>query len=200
MKVYIIPTFIGVFGISEENKILAFRSFPKDPAKMAEKFKLSEIQMLEEEKQVRDELGRKKYREFVFNARKEGARNVEFNSDTEKYLKENLRKFAIERKIINNQTEFNELFTKFSLELAKVKIKKAVQRDSLIVQTNGAIEELDKTINILVERLREWYGLHFPEMDRIISNHEKFVTLVEKFGKRENIDEKDLLEIKTSLK
>lgn len=197
MKVYIIPTFVGVFGVGEDKKVLTFKAFPKDPIKMAEKFKLSEIEMIEEERQARDELGRKKYREFVFTSRKEGARNVEINSDVEKFLKENLRKITIERKIFKDQAEFNNLFSKFNLELAKVKIKKAFGKDKLIVQANGAIEELDKCVNIFIERLREWYGLHFPEMDKIISSHEKYSKLVEKFGKRENIDEEELKQFST---
>ena len=197
MKVYIIPTFIGVFGVSEEKKVLAFKPFEKDPVKIAEKVKRSEIEMLDEEKLVRNELGRKNYREFVFTSRKEGARHIEFNSDAEQFLKDNLRKFAMEKKFVKDQIEFNQFFTKFNLELAKVKIKKAVERDSFVVQANGAIEELDKCINIFMERLREWYGLHFPEMDRIVQNHEKFAVLVEKFGSREKIDDEALNEIKT---
>ncbi len=197
MKVYIIPTFIGVFGVSEEKKVLAFKPFEKDSAKVAEKVKRSEIEMLDEEKLVRNELGRKNYREFVFTSRKEGARHVEFNSDAEQFLKDNLRKFAIEKKFVKDQIEFNQFFTKFNLELAKVKIKKAVGRDSLIVQANGGIEEIDKCVNIFVERLREWYGLHFPEMDRAVQNHEKFALLVEKFGSRENVDEESVKELKS---
>ena len=64
------------------------------------------------------------------------------------------------------------------------------------MHANGAIEEIDKSVNILSERLREWYGLHFPEMDRFVDNHEKYAKLVEKFGLRENITDSELDAIK----
>ncbi|MEW6329196.1 MAG: hypothetical protein AB1468_03710 [Candidatus Micrarchaeota archaeon] len=38
------------------------------------------------------------------------------------------------------------------------------KRDKLLIQTVGAITETDKAANLLFERLREWYGVHFPEL------------------------------------
>ncbi len=196
MKAYIVTTFIGVFGIDENNKILAFRQLPRDWAKAAEKLKKSEIELIEEEKQVRDELGRKKFRTFIYGYRKPGVKHVESNTPAENFVKENLRKLAVDYKVVKDQTEFNQLFAKVNIELAKVKIKSAVGRDSLISQVSGAMEELDKSINVFVERLREWYGLHFPEMERAVGSHEKFVKLVEKFGSRKNIEDPELNLIK----
>lgn len=198
MKAYLVPTIIGVFAVDEKNKVLSFKPFPKNPNLAAEKLKMSEIEMLEEERQVRDQLGKKGFREFVFGYRKTGARHVEPNNQAEQLVNENLRKLAIEQRFVKDQSEFNQFLSRTTIELAKVKIKKAVQRDSLIVQANGALEDLDKSINISVERLREWYGLHFPEMDRIVSNHEKFATLVSKFGARGNISDPELDQIKIS--
>lgn len=192
MQAYIITTFIGSFGVNEDNKIVAFRPFPNNPKAIAEKLKHSEIEVIDEEKQLMQDLWKKDYKKFIFSFRKPEAKYVEPKNKAEEYVKENLRKIAIEKKFVKDQVEFNQLLTKINLELTKVKIKKAVERDSLIVQTNGAIEELDKSINIFVERLREWYGLHFPEMDRMIDNHEKFAKIVEKFGPRNNIDDPEL--------
>lgn len=132
------------------------------------------------------------YKEFVFPNRKTGVKHIEPKSKAEEYIRENLRKIAIEKKFVKDQVEFNQLLTKVNIELTKVKIKRAIERDSLILQANGAVDELDKSINIFVERLREWYSLHFPEMDRIVDNHEKFARLIEKFGTREKIDDPEL--------
>lgn len=196
MKAYLVPTIIGVFALDESNKVLLFRMFSKDPAVAAEKLKTSEIEMIDEERGVRDALGKKGFREFVFGYRKTGVRHVEPNNQAEQFVRDNIRRLALEQKFAKDQSEFNQFFTKATIELAKVRIKRAVQRDSLIVQTNGALEDLDKSINIYMERLREWYGLHFPEMDRAISNHEKFATLVSKFGKRDNISDSEIDQFK----
>lgn len=192
MRAYIITTFLGVFGVSEKNKIISFLQFPKDPEKIAEKLRLSENEIIEEEKKVQTELWKKKYREFVFSVRKHGVKHAEPGNKAETFIKENLRKIAIGKKFVKDQTEFNQLLTKVNLELTKVKIKKAIGRDRLIIQVNGAIEELNKTINIFIERLRELYGLHFPEMDRILKNHEKFAKIVKKYGSREKIEDIEL--------
>lgn len=196
MKAYLVPTIIGVFALDENNKVLLFRQFSKDPAVAAEKLKTSEIEMIDDEREVRDALGKKGFREFIFGYRKSGVRHVEPNNPAEQFIRDNLRRLALEQKFAKDQVEFNQFFTKAAIELAKVQIKRAVQRDSLIVQVNGALEDLDKSINIYMERLREWYGLHFPEMDRAISNHEKFATLVSKFGKRDNISDSEIEQFK----
>lgn len=196
MRAFIFTTYIGSFGVNESNKIISFKPFPKDSVKIAEKMKLSEIEIIDEEKQVMTEVGSKGYKQFVFPYRKSGAKHVESGSKPESFIKENLRKLAVDHKFIKDQVEFNKFLTQVNLELARVQIKKAVKRDSLVIQTNGAIEELDKSINILIERLREWYGLHFPEMDRIVDSHEKYAKLVEKFGLRKNIDDVELGQFK----
>jgi len=192
MRAYIITTFIGTFAIDENKKIISFKPFPKDPSIIAEKYKTSEFEVIDDEKKLMFELGRKGYKEFVFPFRKDGARNIETGTDQEAFIKDNLRKLAVERQFVKDQAEFNSLLTKINLELTRVKIKKAMGRDGLILQANGALEELDKSINILMERLREWYGLHFPEMNRAVESHEKYATLVEKFGRRDKIDDAEL--------
>jgi len=196
MRAYIITTFIGSFGVDEKNRIVAFKPFPKIPEKMAEKLKTSEFELIEEESQLQQELWKKKFKEFVFSVRKTGVKHAEPNNPAEKFVKENLRKVAVEKKVVKDQIEFNQLLTKVNLELTKVKIKRAVERDSLIIQANGAIEELDKSTNVLAERLREFYGLHFPEMDRIVSEHEKYARIIEKFGSRKNIEDEELSQFK----
>ncbi len=59
-------------------------------------------------------------------------------------------------------------FNKDSREDFFKKARKRVQaaissRDNLLIQTVGAIDELNKSSNLLFERLTEWYGTYFPE-------------------------------------
>jgi len=37
-----------------------------------------------------------------------------------------------------------------------------------------------------MSRIREWYGVHFPELDRLLDKHETYARLVFKLGKKEN--------------
>jgi nucleolar protein 56 len=47
---------------------------------------------------------------------------------------------------------------------ARKKVQVAISsRDNLLIQTVSAVDELNKSSNLLFERLTEWYGTHFPE-------------------------------------
>jgi len=192
MKAYIVTTMVGCFGVDENNKIISFKPFPKNPAEIATKLSLASSEVIEEEKQLVEELRKKGYEEFIFSSRKIGAESVEADNNAEKYVKENLRSISIERKLFKDQLEFNKFLVSITTELAKAKIRKSVGRDKLIIQAVSAIDELDKSINILVERLREFYSLHFPEMDRVVANHEKYAKLIVEFGSRNNIKDQEL--------
>jgi len=196
MRAYIVTTFIGSFALDEKNKIISFRPFPKDPAKAAEKFKHSEIEVIDEEKQLTTDIWKKGFKDFIYAVRKPEIHHAEPGNPAEQFVKDNLRKLAVDYKFVKDQSEFNQFLTKLNVELTKVKIRKAVGRDSLIMQAIGATDELDKSLNIFIERLREWYGLHFPEMDRIITNHETFAKIIENFGNRKNIEYEDLKKLK----
>ena len=51
------------------------------------------------------------------------------------------------------------------------------------------IEDIEKVINILVKRLRDWYGFYNPEFSESIESHEKFVELILKKDKEELLKE-----------
>lgn len=85
--------------------------------------------------------------------------------------------------------EFYELFAQRNLEATKDAIKHSVTKDQLIIQAANTIAELDKVINQLVKRLREWYELYNPEISRVLSDHEKFVETIIKKTKEELMDQ-----------
>ncbi|BBL45211.1 putative NOP5 family protein [Nanobdella aerobiophila] len=72
------------------------------------------------------------------------------------------------------------------LNLLKEKISNSVSKDELIIQAIRFLDNLNKSINLIVEMFREWYGLYFPEISQNIEDHEKFVkTILNK--KREDL-------------
>jgi len=94
-----------------------------------------------------------------------------------------------------NKKYYSQFYNK-NLELTKVSIKESVNNDALIIQTINSIDEIDKTINLLTKRLREWYSLYNPEVSNKVEDHEKFVSLILKKSKTQllkdlNIDEED---------
>jgi len=78
---------------------------------------------------------------------------------------------------------------KKNLELAKKGVKDSVNPDLFIINAVNNVEELQKIINNLSKRLREWYSLYFPELDKKVVEHENFVKLVLKADKKELVRE-----------
>ncbi|MCK4718100.1 MAG: ribosomal biogenesis protein [Thermoplasmata archaeon] len=59
-------------------------------------------------------------------------------------------------------------------------------RDRLLIEAMGALDELNKTVNLLSERLAEWYGHHSHDLVRSLSS-KKLVEVVAAFGTADEI-------------
>jgi nucleolar protein 56 len=73
---------------------------------------------------------------------------------------------------------------KKNLELAKKAVKESVTPDLFIVNSVNNVDELRRIINNLSKRLREWYSIYFPELDKKITDNQAFVKLVLKEDKK----------------
>ncbi len=57
----------------------------------------------------------------------------------------------------------------FALSLSSSRVTEISESPDLhIIQAINTLDETDKMINLLSSRVREWYGLHFPELDNMI--------------------------------
>ncbi|MBW2976609.1 hypothetical protein KY347_04140 [Candidatus Woesearchaeota archaeon] len=79
--------------------------------------------------------------------------------------------------VFKDKKYFSQFYNK-NIEATKKSIKNSVNNDALIMQAISSIEEIDKTINLLAKRLREWYSLYNPEVSNKAKDNEKFVSLV----------------------
>ena len=98
-----------------------------------------------------------------------------------------LKEQSLEIVSVKTARAYNEFARRVALESARAGIATAAaRRDLSAVQAVRAMDDLDKTLNLLAGRVREWYGLHFPEMDRIVERHDTYARLVLKLGNRRN--------------
>ena len=65
----------------------------------------------------------------------------------------------------------------------------------MIVQAVSLLDDLDKELNNYIMRCREWYGWHFPELGKIISDNLAYVRTVKAMGFRVNAAQTDLSDI-----
>lgn len=58
------------------------------------------------------------------------------------------------------------------------------EADRIVAQEVAAVDDLVRAGNLLVERLREWYGLHAPEVPRLEPDAEKLAARIAEHGER----------------
>ena len=203
MKATIVECLMGVFSFGEANKLVGHVFFPKDPREIAERLgKVEAGKAVEEIVTLVEKLQGKGYTTFVFKSSKiaQNAReklkievDVEKPSEAGELLRGNLEKFAVDLGFVKRQEQLREWVHKVSMELTKMKVRKAVEkRDLLVVQAIQTIDDLDKTLNLFMSRIREWYGLHFPELDRLIDKHETYARLIVNLGRRDDFTAENL--------
>ena len=183
MKATIIECIIGVLGFNEQNNLVESILFPKDSKKIAENLtKIETGIIINEIATLVENLKEKGYTFFVFeNAAI--ARNVHDKlkitfevkcpSEAGELLRGDLEKYAVKLRFVKDGSELRDWTHKISLELTKIRVRKAGEkRDLVVAQAIQTINDIDKTINLFMGRIREWYGLHFPELDRKVDKHE----------------------------
>jgi len=78
----------------------------------------------------------------------------------------------------------------FALQLSSSKISEVSKSPDLhIIQSISSLDEIDRIINGMSSLIREWYGLHFPELDNIIDSIIGYSQIV-LAGKREDLTKK----------
>jgi nucleolar protein 56 len=188
---------MGVFAFGEKTQLLDKVLFPKNPAEIADRLaKIEAGKVINEIINLVEKLRTQGYTNFVFE-NPELARNarerlqIEATAETPSkagdLLRRNLEKIAIEAGFVEHEAELRELTHKVSMELTKSRVKKAVEkRDLVVAQAIETIDDIDKTVNLFMSRIREWYGLHFPELNRLVEKHETYARLIADLGSREN--------------
>merc|ERR1712173_379886 len=80
--------------------------------------------------------------------------------------------------------------------LSRYKLKFSPDKiDTMIVQAVSLLDDLDKELNNYIMRCREWYGWHFPELGKIITDNLAFVRTIDLMGFRENAKTTDLSDV-----
>jgi len=102
------------------------------------------------------------------------------------YLRENLEDILIQVGFSWLTELKNKLIKNYS-RIVTLKMKESSEEeDKLIIQAINSIDEIDESISKLVEGIREWYTLYFPELD-IIQNNENYINLIADIANREEI-------------
>lgn len=211
MKCYITWCFVGFIALDENCTLLDYELFPRN--RLSERLNevlegnlVSEEQSLlkrmvknHDEVVVETEISLSKYRSLKDSSKFK----FETPNKAGEYLRTFMDKVLIETDYIQTEEELKEIVHEISLNITRTRLHEASKAEDLVlIQAINALDELDETTSKLAERLREWYSIHLPELDKIKS-HEYYVKLVAKYGDKDSIissglEESDL-KIETSI-
>jgi nucleolar protein 56 len=108
--------------------------------------------------------------------------------DQQQWIQSSKPDFIVKAGFANNDHDAMQVLREFAINLSSSRVKEASERlDLHIIQSINALDELDKIINTVGARMREWYGLHFPELDNLVQSLVAYAEIVSKAGLRENI-------------
>jgi nucleolar protein 56 len=108
--------------------------------------------------------------------------------DQQQYIQNSKPTLIVKAGFANNEQDAMQALREFAINLSSSRVKEASEKlDLHIIQSINALDELDKIINTVGARMREWYGLHFPELDNLVSSLVVYAVIVSKAGLRENI-------------
>ena len=207
MKAYFVESPVGIFILDEKANVvdkLLFSPDPRDAALELRQIQEGKIspQLLELLKRAADkhspmvfeneQLARTTEREGKLNVSVEATPvgeqfRTRLSSEEQENREKWLREQSLESPVLKSARAYNEFSRRVTLQLARVEVARAAaKRDLSAVQAVRAMDDLDKTLNLLAGRVREWYGLHFPEMDRLVERHDTYARLVAKLGNRRN--------------
>ena len=183
MECYITYSVNGFYAFNSENELIVKKLFPENEIinRLAE---IDDKKIPIEETDIIRELS-EEYNEIIIESNK---RLSDYDNDKIKiqtpnpggeYLRSNYDKFEL------NQAEIAEIYQR--LAIYKIK-KQSASEDKHLIQAINSIDEIDETISKLIERIREWYALYFPEMDTI-RNNETYIKLISQNETKEKIIE-----------
>jgi nucleolar protein 56 len=120
--------------------------------------------------------------------------DVKLMSDSrQNEINQNKLDLIIKFGLSDDRDELAGILQKFAINLSSMKVKETSEKlDLHLVQAVNTLDEIDEIINTISTRIREWYGLHFPELDYVLQNIITYANIVRDAGSRENIT-KELL-------
>jgi nucleolar protein 56 len=176
----LVTTWFGTFLLDDEDRIVQQSLFPKDAAEIAARLRaMDEGNILPEEEDLAgdaDVLVREKRLELLGDF-------VPFE----------------EPFIAPGQFGYDQVLLGLAMvSLGKEKVKAAGTPDEQILQAIRAIDDLTKTINLMSERLHEWHGINFPELERLASDS-RYAEIIAEHGDRETILKSGEVELEGSI-
>jgi nucleolar protein 56 len=199
---HIEETLIGVFALTAEGKIIEKALYPKEPEKIARAItRQRNGEITREISKVAEGLIKRGF-DSVTTTNPELAETLlgEYSFEVDliesgpsDQFREELPSIAQQNKIVKDEEGYFELGRQVSTLLTRGAVQDALGgKEAQITQTVQLLGELDTSLNGLSSRVREWYGLHYPELSRIVRDHQKYLSFITEIGDRAQVTQEKL--------
>ncbi|MDQ4073197.1 MAG: ribonucleotide-diphosphate reductase subunit beta, partial [Thermoproteota archaeon] len=196
---FLIVLELGTIVFDSKKNVMCFIKYD-NPLRSFNNLKSSKYEEITECLKVFDKNNKEDLKIFTnHNSVRQFLKDNEFISELVSYEQErdiqiNKIQLYLKTEKFDNQTEIIDQLRDFSFNLSSTKVQEASEQlDLHISQSINSMDEIDKILNTIGTRMREWYGLHFPELDNLLQSIVTYATIVFECGKRENIT-RELLE------
>jgi nucleolar protein 56 len=162
----LVTKWFGAF-LCDEGKVRKAALFPKDPDEIALRLEqMKKGEFLKEEQDLASSAN-----QVVDRRLRDFGKVVKFDST---FIKPEKYGFTI------------DMYREATIVLAKRAVKASVGPDVHLGQAVRAYGDLVFTNNMLSERLHEWYGLHFPELENVLGG-EAYAKAIAEYGSRDAV-------------
>jgi len=169
--IYATRNVLGIFALDGEGNLLEFIPFSGSPSQAGRK--LVSPEPVEEEKELV-----KKHPRVSFESTSPHQGGEKLRSRLDLYLKE----------VGVSREEYNLRLREVCFFLAREGARAALtEKDRVVIEAVKTLDELNETLNLLSERLRSWYSLHYPELSFRVKGHEEYARLIAEKGGRDSI-------------
>ncbi|MFP3144238.1 MAG: C/D box methylation guide ribonucleoprotein complex aNOP56 subunit [Caldisphaera sp.] len=208
MRIYIVDTINGSYALDDKGDVIIYELLSKKYDEAIDQItKVYKNEVSEAFLKLFDKIKEKNPDEVVVESEAEakvinqkGLKAVldPANSVSITFRKD-LGKKAVNYEFAKDENEFYGWYFNIIYEFTRRMLRGAAQkRDLLVAQAIRAIDDLDKSVNLYATRLREWYSVHFPELNDLIEDHELYAMLVSELGSRNNFTKDRLMELGVS--
>ena len=180
---------LGIVILNDTNQLVKATRF-QDPARAFQSLSMGEKEELAEVLPELDQFHTIRVNHDILMAilGRPGIRVELFSQSEQDRITENKIELITKFGLTESSNEAKNLLQKFATDYSSLKVKTTSETlDLHAIQAVNALDELDETINTIGTRLREWYGLHFPELDNLLQNVSTYAHLVKVAGSREKI-------------
>ena len=197
MEYYITQCIAGFIAFDENLEIAEYKLFKEDEI-VSNLIKIEENEILEEEIELINGLisnDSSDENKIIIETTKRKSQYKDLENyeiiETEtpnkggEYLRNNLNEIFKEIGFEKSEEDIIEYYERLAIEQIK---QSSQEEDKLLIQAINSVDDIDESISKLVERIRDWYTIYFPEMDTI-GNNETYIKLIALSENREDIME-----------